>query len=315
MSAQVTAREMSAWQQWIQRPQRLWLRRAIFQVHLWVGLGIGLYIVAISISGSALVFLPQFRKSFPRRKVAVTAFGPRMSVEELAQQAQRAYPTYEVDNIREGQAPSDPDEVVLERSHKRIDRLFDPYTGSDLGNRFSVPEQIFKWLTGLHDDLLGGRTGGIVNGIGSCFLTLLALTGAVIWWPGVKNWRRSTTITWKAHLPRLNWDLHSAIGFWCWLFVFVWGISGIYFCFPALSFNPRLHVIAGSFLSLLTELHFGRFNWFTQALWTIIGLVPAVSAVTGALMWWNRVQRKKFRRPYRQAEPAPIRDKFLTVRD
>jgi uncharacterized iron-regulated membrane protein len=66
--------------------------------------------------------------------------------------------------------------------------------------------------------------------------------------------------------------------------------------------------MAGSFLSLLTALHFGRFNWFTQALWTIIGLVPAVSAITGALMWWNRVLRKKFRRPYHQPtrQPPPI---------
>lgn len=238
-----------------------------------------------------------------------------MSVEELTPHAQRAYPTYDVDNIREGQGPSEPDEVVLERAHKRIDRLFDPYTGLDLGNRYSVVEQIFTWLTGLHDDLLGGRTGRLVNGIGSCFVTLLALTGAVIWWPGVKNWRRSTTISWKAHFPRLNWDLHSAIGFWCWLFVFVWGISGIYFCFPALSFNPRIHVMAGSFLSLLTELHFGRFNWFTQALWTIIGLVPAVSAVTGALMWWNRVLRKEFRHPYRQAERPTVADNLPIVRE
>jgi uncharacterized iron-regulated membrane protein len=315
MCAQLTAPDMTSWQRWIARPQRLWIRRAIFQIHLWVGLGIGLYIVAISVSGSALVFLPQIRRNFSRRTVVVTASGPRMSVDELAQHAQRVYPTYEVDNIREGQAPGEPDEVVLERAHKRIDRLFDPYTGLDLGNRYSVAQQIFTWLTGLHDVLLGGRTGGFVNGIGSCLLTLLALTGAVIWWPGIKNWRRSTTISWKGRFPRLNWDLHSAMGFWCWLFVLVWGISGIYFCFPALSFSPGIHVMAGSFLPLLTELHFGRFNWFTEVLWTIIGLVPAASAVTGALMWWNRVLRKKFRRPYRHSQPAPASDHLLIARE
>jgi len=315
MCAQLTAQKITSWQRWVHRPQRVWIRRTLFQVHLWVGLGIGLYIVAISISGSALVFLPQLRRHFSRSRIAVTLSGPRMSVEELARHAQRAYPAYEVDNIREGQSPREPDEVVLERGHKRIDRLFDPYTGLDLGNRYSVLEQIVVWLTGLHDDLLGGSTGALVNGIGSCFLTLLALTGAIVWWPGIRNWRRSAKIRWKARLPRLNWDLHSAIGFWCWLFVFVWGISGIYFCFPALSFNPRIHVTAGSFLSLLTALHFGRFNWFTQALWTIIGIVPAVSAITGALMWWNRVLRKKFRRPYHQPHPAAASDNLLIVRD
>jgi uncharacterized iron-regulated membrane protein len=97
--------------------------------------------------------------------------------------------------------------------------------------------------------------------------------------------------------------------------VLVWGISGIYFCFPALSFNPQIHVMGGTFLSLLTQLHFGRFNWFTEALWTVVGLIPAASAVTGALMWWNRVLRKKFRRAYRQAERAGAADHLLIVRE
>jgi len=30
---------------WLRQPQRVWLRRAIFQIHLWTGLAIGLYVV------------------------------------------------------------------------------------------------------------------------------------------------------------------------------------------------------------------------------------------------------------------------------
>src|SRR5260370_4403374 len=207
MCAQLNARKITSWQRWVHRPQRVWIRRTLFQAHLWGGLGIGLYIVAISISGSALVFLPQLRRHFSRSRIAVTLSGPRMSVEELARHAQRAYPAYEVDNIREGQSPREPDEVVLERGHKRIDRLFDPYTGLDLGNRYSVLEQIVVWLTGLHDDLLGGSTGALVNGIGSCFLTLLALTGAIVLWPGIPDLRRSPKNRWKAPPPPLHLGL------------------------------------------------------------------------------------------------------------
>jgi uncharacterized iron-regulated membrane protein len=32
-----------------------------------------------------------------------------------------------------------------------------------------------------------------------------------------------------AHFARISWDLHSALGFWCFVFVLVWGVSGIYF--------------------------------------------------------------------------------------
>jgi hypothetical protein len=41
---------------WLRQPQRVWLRRAIFQIHLWTGLAIGLYVVVLSLSGSVLVY-------------------------------------------------------------------------------------------------------------------------------------------------------------------------------------------------------------------------------------------------------------------
>jgi uncharacterized iron-regulated membrane protein len=314
MSPQGTATVSTPWQRWVQRPQSLWIRKALFQVHLWTGLGIGLYIAAISISGSMLVYRRELTGGFPRKTAVLGERGQRMTAEELTQRVQRAYPTYQVDNIRQAETPDAADDVVLERGHKRIERLFDPYTGADLGNPYSVVAEALDWLADLHDNLLAGRTGRLTNGIGSCLVTLLALTGAIVWWPGLKNWRRSTTIKWPARFPRFNWDLHSAIGFWCWLFVLAWGISGIYFCFPALRFSPQIHLMAGSFLSLLTQLHFGRFDWFTEALWTIVGLVPAASAVTGALMWWNRVLRKKFWRAYAHAEQAGAAD-LLIVRE
>jgi uncharacterized iron-regulated membrane protein len=30
-----------------------------------------------------------------------------------------------------------------------------------------------------------------------------------------------------------------------------------------------------------------------QALWAVVGLVPAIMFVTGLIMWWNRVVRKR----------------------
>src|SRR5919108_1481032 len=48
--------DVSLWQRWWRQPQRVWLRRAMFQVHLWCGLILGLYIVLLSITGSVLVY-------------------------------------------------------------------------------------------------------------------------------------------------------------------------------------------------------------------------------------------------------------------
>lgn len=44
------------WQRWLWRPKSTWIRKAIFQIHLWSGLLLGLYVVVVCASGSAIVF-------------------------------------------------------------------------------------------------------------------------------------------------------------------------------------------------------------------------------------------------------------------
>jgi uncharacterized iron-regulated membrane protein len=64
---------------------------------------------------------------------------------------------------------------------------------------------------------------------------------------------------------------------------------------PNLEFGERVGDIA---LSWLTRLHFGRWRdpvWgpWLQAVWAVVGVVPAIMFVTGTLMWWNRVVRRR----------------------
>jgi uncharacterized iron-regulated membrane protein len=220
---------MTAWQQWLQRPEKLWARNASFQLHYWMGMGAALYVLLMSVSGGIIVFR------------------------------------------------------------------------DELSKRFSI-----EWLVKLHENLLFGSAGRLVNGIGATGLTLLCVTGAFIWWPGIKHWRRSLTVNWRASFARINWDLHSALGFWCFFFILVWGVSGIYFSFPQLFSALFLLDPADRFtdqgLFWLSELHFGRFGWFAEALWTLLGLVPAVLAFTGFFICCRRVIYTKPSNPYRQPD-------------
>jgi uncharacterized iron-regulated membrane protein len=86
-------KEMTAWQQWLQHPERLRVRNAFFQIHLWVGVGATAYILLMSISGSVIVFR------------------------------------------------------------------------NELSKRFSI-----EWLVNLHENLLAGASGRLVNGIGAIFV-------------------------------------------------------------------------------------------------------------------------------------------------
>ena len=154
-----------------------------------------------------------------------------------------------------------------------------------------------EWLVKTHDNLLAGPAGRIVNGLGGGCLVMLCLTGAVIWWPGIKNWRRSLTVQWRAHIGRVSWDLHSALGFWLFPFLFAWGVSGVYFAFPGMA-NPLLKLdrddrYTDLLLYRLSEAHFGRLGLATKALWSILGLAPAVLALTGVFICCRRMIFKK----------------------
>jgi uncharacterized iron-regulated membrane protein len=309
---------MSSWEIWLNRPQTLWLRRALFQVHLWTGIGIGLYVLMMSVSGTVLIYRRQLAKTFSHEQRIAVSPGARMTVDELKLVARRAYPAYEATRVYEYKNPDQPVEILLERGEKRLQRLFNPYTGVDLGDPLQPGFRFVLWLADLHDNLLYGKTGLRWNAVGAIFTILLCLTGAIIWWPGIKHWRGSLTVGSKENYRGFNWALHSALGFWSFAFIVMWGISGLYLSIPE-SFNAVVDYwepvgesakstrFGDQVLFWLSRWHFGRFAGLpVEMIWTVFGLMPAALFVTGALLWWKRVLRPRMRgRMIDEAAPQP----------
>ena len=296
---------MTYFKQWIDQPRSVWLRRAIFQVHLWTGLSVGFYIVMLSVTGSVLVYSRELVSVLESPMPEFQPDRETMSLEEMTRAALHAYPGYDVTRIGTRVTQRRPAmSVDLALGDDIRERIFNPYTGEDLGDAFPVGVQAVFWLTSLHDDLLMGFNGRKINGVGSGVVTLLILTGAVVWWPGRKRIRRSVSLRWKSRWPRFTWDLHSALGFWVFALMLLWAVSGVYLAFPD-PFSDLVDAISDPDAILgdrpgdvalvwLTRLHFGRFRDYPvlQALWAGLGLIPAVMFVTGSVMWWNRVLRK-----------------------
>ena len=96
-------------------------------------------------------------------------------------------------------------------------------------------------------------------------LLALASTGLVIWWPGIKTWRRNLTLHRGVGWKRLIWDLHSMIGFWSFGFILVFAVSGLYLAIPQPfeDLAGRLEPVLGDgdrVIYWLAILHFGRIN-------------------------------------------------------
>ncbi len=310
----------TAWRLWLRRPQRLLLRRVAYQAHLWFGIGLGLYILFISITGSVLVYRNELMVAVTPEPYVSTSSLPGLSDEALKLRALAAYPDHTVSRMHR---TADPDRAVvvwLRQGDTQRDRLFDPRTGQDVGPAVAPGVRAVSNLIALHESFLAGSVGRTVNGFAALAVMVILLTGLVIWWPGVKRWRRSLRVRRGVGWKRMIWDTHSMIGIWCVGFMGVLALSGAYLCFPdvfhglADRIQPLTDENAGQrlvdgLLYWLAFLHFGRINGIgipcggpglcdqtVKAAWAVFGLAPAAMIVTGAMLWWNREVRRWRRR-------------------
>jgi uncharacterized iron-regulated membrane protein len=206
--------------------------------------------------------------------------------------------------------------VTFDGSKK--DRVFNPYTGEDLGDAIPLGILIVSKLLELHDDLLGGDAGRSINGIGAILLLVLTFTGMVVWWPGIKTWKRSLIVHRKVGWRRFTWELHRHDGDSGRSASFaVWTQRRVP-CLPqrvsepgriAFSLRPTpmpateswirsptgwLICISGRINGIGIPCHGpGLCDQLTKFVWALAGLTPAAMFVTGVMMWWNRVLRKK----------------------
>lgn len=224
---------MGALRQFWKQPQRVWLRKALFQIHLWTGIGAGLYVLLVSVSGSAIVFRNDIYAANNSPIIIVEGVGERMDTDKIGKAAERAYPGYTAIQVYEfADNPKRAAEVRLENGSSVTNRLIDPYTGADLGAAVPWPIRVMAWFEDLHINLFGGKLGRQINAVGGGLWAVLAMTGIVVWWQGIQNWKRGLLIRVKSGWKRFNWDLHSSLGFWTLLLTFMWGVTGIFAAIP-----------------------------------------------------------------------------------
>src|SRR4051794_29963823 len=128
---------MTFWQHVVRQPQSVWARKALFQIHLWTGIAASLYVVIVCVTGSALVFRPELTRAFARGPIIVTGTGTPLTDKEVREAARRQHPGFVVSNLFRAKQPNAAAEVWLEGSDSTLHRLFDPFTGVDIGE--SVP--------------------------------------------------------------------------------------------------------------------------------------------------------------------------------
>jgi uncharacterized iron-regulated membrane protein len=216
---------------YLQRPHVLWWRKALFQVHLWLGVGIGLYVIAICSTGSVLVFEQDLLNDRPPLAASPGHAAPDW--ERLVRTAMQANPGSTLADIDMRSSNRRVVPIGLDAGTRTLIVYMDSYTDrileqEDLARRHGFVE----FALTLHTELALGARGAIADGIGGAFLFLTAIIGMILWWPGIRTWKRALKINWRARWSAISFDLHRTLGLWCFPLVALWGITGAYFIFP-----------------------------------------------------------------------------------
>ena len=227
---------MNFLRQFFRRPQSLTVRRVNFQLHLWAGIILALYLIVIGVTGSVLVLRAELETlSGLKPWHEIKAAEPFAAIATVTGNLRAAYPNMRIISVM-APAGNDSTFVAILQGRRRIRVACHPVTGEVLGV-FPTAGAWLDVVQRLHETLLIRRVGRMVNGVGAAFLLLLSLTGLVVWWPGVRTWKRALMVDPRRHWRRINFDLHRAAGFWTVLIVSFWATSGIYFGWPGQIFQ------------------------------------------------------------------------------
>lgn len=223
------------------------IRKLVNDVHLWLGLGSGLIVIAICFSGTVYVFNTELTEA---------AAAHLYRVEPVPGDTRQPADNF-IDGVEEVsggkvvsvQVPHSEDRSYRFSVRKKGDKsrfgttyMVNPYTGEILGNSteengmkdfMSTMFSLHRWLLldKVEEPIITGmenrKLGSIISGTATIIFTLGCITGLVIWFPQkLRTWRQGLKIKWSANWKRVNHDLHNTLAFYSLIFLLIMGLTG-----------------------------------------------------------------------------------------
>ena len=229
--------------------QRLKSRRKRWlNVHLWLGLGLGLFLSVLGMTGSILVFYDEIDKALNAELMQVNAppqgeaaFKPFADIMAAANTVLPTTATIDFVTFPSDAKASYVFSYFTSASGEAQDQwqvYVNPYSAQVLGTKLIkqaddwVPCSFIEFVWQLHFAVLAGDIGTVIVGIIGTLLIFSVLTGLILWWPLTGNWRRVLTIKPRASTERFNHDLHQLAGFYSFPVLLAVLLSGVYMNLP-----------------------------------------------------------------------------------
>jgi uncharacterized iron-regulated membrane protein len=216
-------------------------RSLLRQIHLWLGLGLGVLFALLGLTGSALVFYVEIDRALnlpATTQVALAVPGWESPIWDRALDiGRKQWPerggdwSFEVTGERglvhaRYYPPSGHHEHHAER-----EMVWFAADGGSVVRTATWGDYLMSWLYELHMHLLAGDLGSQIVGWSGFVLLVLLISGVATWWPR-GSWRKALAIKRHAVPQRRLRDLHKHFGLWSAGLLLLLGLTGALLALP-----------------------------------------------------------------------------------
>jgi len=205
------------------------IKKAIRKMHLWLGLTSGLLVLFLGITGCMLAFQREIEMvTVPSQYVKPTneKLIPPSYIYAIAT---RALPDKKLHSVTYGKKNK---AVVATFYHEDPEYYYlmyiDPYNGNILKVK-NMDRDFFRVVLDGHFYLwLPPEIGKPIVASATLVFFVMMVSGIILWWPKNKAARKQRfKIKWNAKWRRINYDIHSVLGFYMsWVAIFI-AITGL----------------------------------------------------------------------------------------
>lgn len=226
-------------------------KNIIRQIHLWLGLGTGLIVFIVSITGCIYVFEEEIRNITQKDRLFVPVQEePFIGLEKLIQSFEKIAPKEKITVLR---ITNNQANATVEIASKKKTYYFNPY---DAKLVYKGGHDWLDTVKEIHMTLLLGETGKFIQRWAVVIFVIMLLTGLVLWFPGqLRLLRQSFSVKWRGSFKRVNYDLHNVLGFYASGILLVISLTGLFFAFKevktAASFFTGSKLTSGKGVSLV----------------------------------------------------------------
>lgn len=214
------------------------LRKFINDIHLWLGIGSGIILFIICLTGTVLTFEKEIKDIFSE-EATVSPKAKKLAIEELSKTLSSEGEVMRVSINPRVEKPYE-FSVKTNKEDRRGTLFFvNQYTGeyskqikTSLDGFFMTMFKMHRWL------LLDISIGRPIVGISTIIFFILSISGIVLWFPKKqlkklkwKHLKPGFKIAWRAKWKRINHDLHVTLGFYSAIFLIIMSLTGLFWSF------------------------------------------------------------------------------------